>query len=139
MICIWSSCLMHTNNKGNTRLTAFCPGIPGKPVPKGKTNLDLLEQERVSGSGISWVTCKSFAHRPRQITMSAHHHSVFTGRMPFLPLNQQCQSNEGILLHTSQIHNQLQYNYYTKQLSLSQKTVIINCVQHLETANQTLI
>jgi len=26
---------------------------------KGKTNLDLLEQEIVSGSGISWVICKS--------------------------------------------------------------------------------
>jgi len=31
---------------------------------KGKTNLDLLEQVRVSGSGISWTTCKS-ASRPR--------------------------------------------------------------------------
>jgi len=26
---------------------------------KGKTNLDLLEQEIVSGSGISWAICKS--------------------------------------------------------------------------------
>ena len=26
---------------------------------KGKTNLDLLEQEIVSGSGISWATCNS--------------------------------------------------------------------------------
>ena len=26
---------------------------------KGKTNLDLLEQEIVSGSGISWAKCKS--------------------------------------------------------------------------------
>jgi len=25
---------------------------------KGKTNLDLLEQERAGGSGISWATCK---------------------------------------------------------------------------------
>jgi len=43
---------------------------------KGKTNLDLLEQEIVNGSGISWVICKS-APRPRQITMPATHHSVF--------------------------------------------------------------
>jgi len=27
--------------------------------------------------------------------MPAPHHSVFTGRMPFLPLNQQRQSTEG--------------------------------------------
>ena len=26
---------------------------------KGKTNLDLLEQEIVNGSGISWAICKS--------------------------------------------------------------------------------
>ena len=26
---------------------------------KGKTNLDLMEQETVSGSGISWAICKS--------------------------------------------------------------------------------
>ena len=43
---------------------------------KGKTNLDLLEQETVSGSGISWAICNSAPH-PRQITMPASHHSVF--------------------------------------------------------------
>jgi len=58
-------------------------------------NLDLLEQEILSGSGISWVICKS-APRSRQITMPASNHSVFTGRMPFLPPNQQHQSTEGI-------------------------------------------
>jgi len=53
----------------------------GKPAPEkqnhsGKTNLDLLEHETVSGSGISWAICKS-AHRLRQITMPTPHHSVF--------------------------------------------------------------
>jgi len=52
---------------------------------KGKTNMDLLKQETVSGSGI----------RSRQITMPAPHHSVFTSRMPFLPPNQQRQPTEG--------------------------------------------
>jgi len=47
----------------------------------------------MSGSGISWAICKS-APRSRQITMPAPHHSVFTGRMPFLSPNQQCQSTE---------------------------------------------
>jgi len=61
---------------------------------KGKTNLDFTEQETVSGSDISWAVCKS-APRSRQITTPAPHHSVFTGRMPFLPPNQQRQSNEG--------------------------------------------
>jgi len=43
---------------------------------KGKANLDLLKQETVSGSGISWAICKS-APRSRLITMPAAHHSVF--------------------------------------------------------------
>jgi len=43
---------------------------------EGKTNQDLLEQEIVSGSGISWAICKS-APRRRQITTPAPHHSVF--------------------------------------------------------------
>ena len=49
----------------------------------------------MSGSGISWAICKSAPHS-RQITMPAlHYSSFFTGRMPFLPPNQQCQSTEG--------------------------------------------
>jgi len=61
---------------------------------KGKPIWILLKQETVSGSDISWVICKS-APRSRQITMPAPHHSVFTGRMSFLPPNQQRQSTEG--------------------------------------------
>ena len=57
---------------------------------KGKTNLDLLEREIVSGSGISWALYKS-APRPRQIAMPAPTAQFFTGRMPFLPPNQQHQ------------------------------------------------
>jgi len=42
------------------RLKAFFQDNPGKPAPEkqndsGKTDLDLLEQEIVSGSGISWA------------------------------------------------------------------------------------
>ena len=62
---------------------------------KGKTNLDLLEQEAVSGSGISWVICKSVP-RPRQNNhASTTPLSFFTGQMPFLPPNQQLHSTEG--------------------------------------------
>jgi len=45
----------------------------GKTNQEGKTNLDLLEQEIVSGSGISWAMCKS-TPRPRQITTPESHH-----------------------------------------------------------------
>ena len=54
----------------------------------------------MSGSSISWAICKS-ATRSRQITTPAPHHSVFTGRMPFLPPNQQRQSTVALLLLTS--------------------------------------
>jgi len=57
---------------------------------KGKTNLDLLEQETVSGCGISWSICKS-APRPRQITMPVPHHSVFY-RPDALPATQSTSS-----------------------------------------------
>ena len=56
----------------------------------------LLKQETVGGSGISWAICKC-ASCSRQITTPAPHHSVFTGQLPFLPPNQQRQSNEGVL------------------------------------------
>ena len=57
---------------------------------KGKINLDFTEAR---GSEWQWhqlghmQVCTSL-----QITTPAPHHSVFTGRMPFLPPNQQCQS-----------------------------------------------
>ena len=43
---------------------------------KGKIDLVFLKQKTVSGSGISWATCKS-APRSRQITTPAPHNSVF--------------------------------------------------------------
>jgi len=50
---------------------------------------DKLVQEKVKPIWINW---SKSAHRPRQITTPASHHSVFTGQMPFLPPNQQFQS-----------------------------------------------
>ena len=84
----------------HTCLTAFCPGLPGwASTRKVKPIWILLKQETVSGSGISWAIRKS-APRSRQITTPAPHHSVFTGRMPFLLPNQQHQSTEGTHTHT---------------------------------------
>ena len=82
----------------HTRLTALFPGLPRwAGTRKVKPIWILLKQETVSGSGISWAVglCKS-APCSRQTTTPASHHSVFfTGRMPFLPPNQQHQSTEG--------------------------------------------
>jgi len=59
--------MAHWTLSGTTRVSRY---------QKGNTNLDSLEQEIVSGSGISWAICKS-ALRTKQITMPASHQSVF--------------------------------------------------------------
>ena len=79
----------HTHTHTHNRLMALSPGLPGwASTRKLKPMWILLKQETVSGVGISWAICKS-APCSRQITTPAPHHSVFTGRMPFLPPNQQ--------------------------------------------------
>ena len=64
---------------------------------KGKTNLDFTEARDSEWQWHQLAICKS-TPRSRQITTPAPHHSVFTGRMPFLPPNQQRQSTEGNIL-----------------------------------------
>jgi len=61
---------------------------------KGKPFWIYWSKSWWGSSGISWTICKSFAPRSKQITTPVPHHSVFTGRMPFLPPNQQHQSAE---------------------------------------------
>ena len=71
------TCPTHTHTHTHTRLTAVYRGLPGwAGTRKVKPIWILLKQETVSGSGISWATCKS-APRSRQITTPAPHHSVF--------------------------------------------------------------
>jgi len=77
----------------HTRLTALCPGLPGwAGTRKVKPIWILLKQETVSGSGTSWVMCKS-APRSRQITTPAPHHSVFY-RPDALPAAQPTASDQ---------------------------------------------
>ena len=92
---------IHSNHT-HTRLTALFPGLPRwAGTRKVKPIWILLKQETVSGSGVSWAICKS-APCSRQITTPAPHHSVFfTGRMLFLPPNQQHQSTE-VNIHSNQ-------------------------------------
>ena len=69
--------LLAHSTSTHTHLTALFPGLPRwAGTRKVKPIWILLKQETVSGSGISWATCKSAA-RPRQITTPAPHHSVF--------------------------------------------------------------
>ena len=84
----------------------------------------LLEQETVSGSGISWAICKS-ASGSRQITTPAPHHSVFTGRVPFLPPNQQRQSTEGI--NTRELLNNIEHREKTDPIFCPMLSISSNC------------
>jgi len=59
---------------------------------KGKTSLDFTEAR---DSEWQWHQLGKSAPCSRQTTTPAPHHCVFTGRVPFLPPNQQRQSTEG--------------------------------------------
>ena len=79
----------------HTHLTALCPGLPRwAGTRKVKPIWILLKQQTVSGSGISWTIYKS-APCSRQITCQHPTTQFFTGRVPLLLPNQQCQSTEG--------------------------------------------
>ena len=81
----------------HTCLTDLFPGLSGLAgTRKVKPIWISLKQETVSGSGISWAICKS-APRSRQIPRQHPATQFFTGRMPFLPPNQQRQSTEGTI------------------------------------------
>jgi len=51
---------------GSTRVSRYQKG----KTKKVKTNLDLLEQEIVSGSGICWAICKSAPHADNHANIS---------------------------------------------------------------------
>jgi len=50
-------------SSGLSRTTRVSRYQKGK-TRKGKTNLDLLEQQTVSGSGICWAICNAYSLRP---------------------------------------------------------------------------
>ena len=81
LVWYWRNWTTHTH----ARLTALFPGLLGwAGTRKVKPIWILLKQETVSGSGISWATCKS-ASRSRQITMPVPHHSKVFYRPDALP------------------------------------------------------
>jgi len=71
----------------------------GKPAPESKPLWILLQQDMIGGQWhqldhmqIIYTSLQT----DNQLTTPVPHHSVFTGRMPFLPPNQQRQSTEGM-------------------------------------------
>jgi len=82
----------------HTRLTALFRDYPGKPVPERKTNLDFTQAR---DSEWQW---HQLGHMQVCTSLQSDNHastpplSFFTGRVPFLPPNQQRQSTEGTKL-----------------------------------------
>jgi len=62
---------------------------------KGKTNQDFTEARDSEWQWHQLGHMQVYTSRSRQKTTPASHHSAFTGRMPFLPPDQQRQSSEG--------------------------------------------
>jgi len=62
---------------------------PGEPVPEGKTNLDFTEAR---DSEWQW---HQLGHVQVCTSLQTDSHASTSGRMSFLPPNQQCQSTEG--------------------------------------------
>ena len=77
--------LLFWNMSGTTRVSRYQKGR----TRQVKTNLDLLEQEIVNGSGICWAICKVCTSS--QTTTPTSHHSVFY-RLDALPATQSTAS-----------------------------------------------
>ena len=96
--CHWNQCLLNNNNN-------IPNSISTGPAIFARLMVMSTMPSVVSGSGISWAICKS-APSSRQITMPAPQCSVFfTGRMPFLPPNQQCQTTLKALVSNKNCKN----------------------------------
>jgi len=83
----------------HTHTHTFFRDYPGEPVPEGKTNLDFTEAR---DSERQW---HQLGHMQGCISLQTDNHAstpqlkFFTGRMSFMPPNQQCQSTDGKSLH----------------------------------------
>jgi len=74
---------------------AFFKDNLSKPAPERQTILDFTEARDDEVAVASTGPYANHLHLAPDITTPVPHRSVFTGQMPFLPPNQQCQSTEG--------------------------------------------
>jgi len=72
--------------------TALFPDHPGEPVPE-ENFWTLWCKGRLTEADT--LTIRMGATPSGLSSAHLHHPPFFTGQMPFLPLNQQCQSTEG--------------------------------------------
>ena len=76
------------------RFTALLPGPPGWAGARREV-LDFMVQGNISRGRNTDHPAERHSIRTNQCPPPVHHPPFFTGRMPFLPPNQQCQSTEG--------------------------------------------
>ena len=83
------------NTTSTTVLQPFFRDHPGEPVPEEKC-CTLWCKGRLTEADTPTIRLGA---TPSGLTSAHLHHSpLFTGRMPFQPLNQQCQSSERLIL-----------------------------------------
>ena len=105
----------------------LCATTRLSPYEKGKTNLDFTEAR---DSEWQWhqlgrmQVCTSLQTDNHAST----HHSVFTGRMPFLPPNQQRQSTEGKQLLTELRHLFLTFHFIAESRYSALSLVLVSIV-----------
>ena len=106
----------HARTHIHTHAHPFNDHFPGlarwASTRKVKPIWNLLKQETVSGSGISWAVCKSAPHS-KQITMPAPHHSVFY-RPDALPAAQPTASKHWRHKLRDQTDNKTHWNKWIK-------------------------
>ena len=81
-----------TNTHTHSRLTALFPGLPGRAGTRKVKPIWILLKQRQWVAMASAGPYASLHLAPDRQPHQHPNHSVFTGRMPFLPPNQQCQS-----------------------------------------------
>ena len=117
---------------------ALCPGLPGwASTKKEKPIWILLKQETASGSGISWAICKS-APCSRQIPHQLLTAQFFTGRIPFLPPNQQRQSTEGTQGFTSHSTQKISHGKTSLDLNAARNDGVLGWQWHQLDHMQTI-
>jgi len=83
---------MKTTTHTTTVLRPFFQDHPGEPVPE-ENYWTLWCKGRLTEADTPTIRLGA---TPSGLTnVHLHHPHIFTGRMPFLPPNQQCQSTEG--------------------------------------------
>ena len=117
-------CWLLTNYHHHTTtvLRPFFRDHPGEPVPE-EYFWTSWYKERLPEADTPTIRLGA---TPSGLTSHLHHPPFFTGQMPFLPPNQQCQSTEGnyyLLINAKITNNEMRWvNHYLSTKSWEKET-----------------